>query len=36
LDSGRAVSLEELTAIAEGYWKEWKEHWERVKLKRKE
>ena len=34
LDSGRAVTLEELTAVASSYWKEWKEHWERVKIKK--
>lgn len=32
LDSGREITLKELTAVAESYWKEWKEHWERAKL----
>ena len=31
LDSGREVSLQELKDIAESYWKEWKERWERAK-----
>jgi hypothetical protein len=34
LDSGREVTLAELTAVADGYWKEWKEHWERAKIKK--
>jgi hypothetical protein len=34
LDSGCAVSLDELTAVVDGYWREWKEHWERVGLKK--
>jgi hypothetical protein len=34
LDSGREMTLEELTAVADGYWKEWKEHWERAKMKK--
>jgi hypothetical protein len=34
LDSGREVTLEELGAVADGYWKQWKEHWERAKIKK--
>ena len=34
LDSGRQVTLEELAAVADGYWKEWKERWERATLER--
>ena len=34
LDSGREITLKELTAVAESYWKEWKEHWERAKMKK--
>jgi hypothetical protein len=30
LDGGREVTLEELTTVADSYWKEWKEHWERA------
>jgi hypothetical protein len=36
LDSGRAVTLQELTEVAESYWKEWSEHWAKVRLKPKE
>jgi hypothetical protein len=32
LDRGRQVTLEELAAVADGYWSEWKKHWERAKL----
>jgi hypothetical protein len=34
LDSGREVTLEELGVVADGYWKQWKEHWERAKIKK--
>lgn len=27
LDNGREVALQELKDVAEGYWKEWSEHW---------
>lgn len=33
LDNGREVTLQEFKEVAEGYWKEWKEHWERVRRK---
>ena len=36
LDNGREVTLQELKEVAEGYWKEWREHWAKVKLQPKE
>ena len=36
LDNARAVTLEELSGVAEAYWKEWSKHWAKVRLKSKE
>lgn len=36
LDSGREVALQELRGVADRYWKEWREHWAKVKQKPKE
>jgi hypothetical protein len=36
LDNGREVTLQELSGVAEAYWKEWSEHWAKVRLKPKE
>lgn len=31
LDNGREVTLQELSGVAEAYWKEWSEHWAKVR-----
>jgi hypothetical protein len=31
LDNGREVTLQELSGAAEAYWKEWREHWAKVR-----
>jgi hypothetical protein len=36
LDNGRVVTLQELKEVADSYWKEWSEHWAKVRLKPKE
>jgi hypothetical protein len=33
LDSGREVTLQELSGVAEAYWKEWNEHWAKMRPK---
>jgi hypothetical protein len=34
LDNEREVTLQELSGVAEAYWKEWSEHWAKVRLKK--
>ena len=34
LDSGREITLQELSGVAAAYWKEWSEHWKQARLKR--
>jgi hypothetical protein len=36
LDSGREITLQELSEVAKSYWREWREHWAKVRLKPKE
>jgi hypothetical protein len=36
LDNGRVVTLQELKEVADSYWKEWSEHWAKLRLKPKE
>jgi hypothetical protein len=31
LDNGREVTLQDLLGVAQGYWREWREHWEKVR-----
>jgi hypothetical protein len=35
LDSGREFTLQELKEVADSYWKQWSEHWAKVKLEPK-
>lgn len=31
LDNEREITIQELSGVAEGYWKEWSEHWKQVR-----